>query len=172
MEGEKEYLIIGKVLKPFGREGEIKILPITDDINRFKDIKYIYISKYGHYIKLDVEKVRIANKHVLLRVKGYLTIDDAEKLRGKYLYIDRENAVSLKKGSYYYYDLWKCKVVTDSGDEIGIVEDIQNAGSCDVYVVRSFSNDETIYIPAISDVVKKIDIKSKKIEIKVIDGLF
>jgi len=171
MEGEKDYFIIGKILKPFGVSGEIKVLPITDDVKRFKDLPFAYLKKDGRYIKVLIKNSKIINKYVLLKLDNIESIDEAEKYRNEYLYIDRDNAADLPENSYYYYDIWKCVVVTTDGKEFGVVEDIQNAGSCDIYVVRLKNSEDTVLIPAISDVIKKIDIKSKRIVIELIDGL-
>lgn len=171
MGGDKDYFIIGKILKPFGVSGEVKVLPITDNVERFKDIPFIYIKKYNTYVKVPVSSSRIADRFALLKLSGALNRDDVDKYRGKYLYIDRENAVNLEKNSYYYYDILECRVVTTEGVELGVVDDIKNAGSCDIYVVKLKDREDVIMIPAISDVVKKIDIRSKKIEIKLLDGL-
>jgi len=171
MEDKKDYFIIGKVLKPFGIRGEIKVLPITDSINRFEGIKFVYIKKPEGYIKIPVKSSRITHRFALLKLGETGNRDEAEKYRDEYLYIDRENAAKLPENSYYYYDIWKCQVITTEGEELGVVEDIQNAGSCDVYVVRLKGKDDTLMIPAISDVIKRIDIKLKRIEIELIEGL-
>ncbi len=172
MEDKKDYFIIGKILKPFGISGEIKVLPITDDIKRFKNIGFFYIKRFGRYIKVEVENSRIANRYVLIKLKGVKNRAEVEGLRGYNIFIDRDNAVKLDEGSYYYYDIWKCRVKSTSGEYIGKVVDIHNAGSCDVYSVKLNSTGDIVYIPAISDVVKKIDIDSKEIEIEIIEGLF
>ena len=171
MGDKKDYLIIGKVLKPFGISGKVKVLPITDSIERFKDITFVYLRRCGEYIKVPVRSSRITHRFVLLKLGEVSNKEDAEKYRNKYLYIDRENATKLPENSYYYYDLWKCLVVTTEGKEIGVVEDIQNAGSCDIYVVKVKDREDTVMIPAISDVVKGIDVKSKRIKVKLIEGL-
>ena len=171
MEEKKDYFVIGKVLKPFGISGEVKVLPITDKIERFKSIPFVYIKKYDTYVRVNVNSSRIADRFALLKLSNASNRDNAEKYRGKYLYIDRENAVKIDKNSYYYYDILDCKVVTTDGVELGVIEDIRNAGSCDIYTVRLMGVEDTVMIPAISDVVKKIDIGSKKIEIELIDGI-
>ena len=169
---KKDYLIIGKILKPFGIYGEIKVLPITDDIRRFENLPFLFIKRYGKFVKLEIEKSRIADRNVLIKLKGKKDRNSVENLRGLCIYIDRDNAIKIDGDSYYYYDIWKCRVKTSQGEEIGVVEDIHNTGSCDVYSVRLKDTGKQVYIPAISDVVKKIDIKSKEIEIEIIEGLF
>ena len=172
MSVKTEYLIIGKIVKPFGLKGEVKVSPITDSALRFKDLRYVFLQSGSGFDRVDVSSTRPANNFVLLKFNGLDSRDAVEKLRGEYLYVDRKNAVELEGSSYYYCDLLDCKVITLEGMLLGIVYDIQNAGSCDVYFVRNQNEDQKeVLIPAISQVVKSIDVDNKEITVDLIDGL-
>lgn len=151
-------------------KGELKVEPITDNAERFRRLKFIFIQKDYAYQKVDVEGVRIAGRFIRLKLRECDTMEDAERLKGKYIYIDRPNAAEIEKSSHYYYDIVGCEVRRLDGGLVGIITDIQNAGSCDVYVVSS--EREEYFIPAVKDVVKEININRKEIIIDVIDGLF
>jgi 16S rRNA processing protein RimM len=167
-----DYLIIGRFLKPFGIHGEMKVFPFTDTHERFKDLSFVFIRDSSELKKCDLEGVRYRGDMVFLKLKGYDTRTAAEQLSDEYLYIDRAHAAPLDDGGYYYYDLCDCRVLTTAGDTLGSVCDIQNAGSCDVYVIRrDNTEDDIFYIPAVKDVIKKIDIKNKEIIIEEIEGL-
>lgn len=170
---KNDYLIVGKFLKPHGLKGEIKVLPITDDIRRFEGLKSI-VYKRGDNIKNEsVEGVRITKKFVILKLESFNSIKEADTLRNTYLYVNREKAIKINDSSYYYYDLQGCIVKTLSGEILGTLYDIQNAGSCDVYLVHSIEKCKgELLIPAISQVIKKIDVEAKEILIDIIDGLF
>ncbi len=170
MAEESEYFIVGKILKPFGLKGEVKVLPITDDPARYGDLEFVFLKKGDSYMRVGVEGAFLHGGYVRLKLEGCRTREDGDKLRNRVLYIDRPNAAALEEGSYYYYDLLGCRVRTGDGEELGTVEDIRNSGSCDVYVVRSVSGEEYL-IPAIRDVIHEIDVQEKKIIINVIDGL-
>jgi 16S rRNA processing protein RimM len=171
MESKTDYLIIGKVLKPFGLMGELKLLPITDNIGRFRNIKEIYLKEEQDFREVVVEGTRVTDSYVLIKLEGYNSKTDVEPLREKLFYVTRKQAVELEDGSYYYYDILNCTVKGLNGEIIGKVFDIQNAGSCDVYFVRSDCEKQEYQIPAVSDVIKRIDISQKEIIIDVIDGL-
>jgi len=172
VEKTPQYLLIGKILKPSGLKGEIKVYPYTDHITRFKNLSFVFLKNGESYKKIDVEYARIMKEHVVLKLKGYDTNELAERLRGSLLFIDRENAVPLNKGSFYYYDLNGCVVKTEQGEVLGTLYNIYKAESCDVYIVSDRKNKENdIYIPAISDIIKKIDIKNKEIVIEPVEGL-
>ena len=172
MNEKTDFLIIGRIVRPFGTRGEVKLLPITDYINRFRGIESVYLNRAGEYEKIEVESARIMKGAVLLKLVHVANRDDAELLRNSIVYIDRRHAVPLDDESHYYYDILGCTVITTEGETIGEVFDIQNAGSCDVYYVRAQNgSDAEVLIPAVRDVVKSIDIRKKEICIEVIDGL-
>lgn len=172
MHGNTDFLIIGRIVRPFGMKGEVKLLPTTDHIDRFQGIDFVYLNRTGQYEKVEVENARIVKNAVILKLVNVATRDDAEKLRSSTVYIDREHAAPIDDSSHYYYDILGCTVKTMQGDIIGKVFDIQNAGSCDVYCVRpQNSPDGEVLIPAVRDIVKNIDTIKKEIRIEAVDGL-
>ncbi|UCB44348.1 MAG: 16S rRNA processing protein RimM [Spirochaetota bacterium] len=171
MVSKTDYLIIGRVLRPFGLKGELKLLPITDHIKRFINIKEVYLQEEKDFRSVEVEGTRITDRYVFIKLKNFDSKTEVEPLRDNLLYVTRGQASPLEEGSYYYYDILNCTVKSVNGEFIGKVFDIQNAGSCDVYFVRSSSEKQEYRIPAVSDVIKRIDISQKEIIIDVIDGL-
>jgi 16S rRNA processing protein RimM len=168
-----DYLIVGQFLKPVGIKGEMKVLAITDRSERFYELPFIFLKQADSFTKIGLENVRLVKNNVILKLKNLNDRKVVEPLSGQYLYIDRKHAASIGKSSYYYYDLLGCAVKTVRGERIGTLFDIQNNGSCDIYFVRPDKGDREEYlIPAIKDVVKKINIKSKEIVIDIIEGLF
>ena len=73
MEEKKDYFIIGKVLKPFGINGEIKVQPITDNIKRFKKIPFVYLRKVDRYIKIPVKSSK-KTKRGLIYILPYISL--------------------------------------------------------------------------------------------------
>jgi 16S rRNA processing protein RimM len=173
MRSKSDYLIIGKVRGPFGRIGELKVIPMTDDMQRFSDLLFVFYKDGSKYKKISIERVRYLNKSVVLKLENYDSRDEIAGFVGQYLYIDRKNAVKIDESCNYCSDLTECRVITTNGDEVGTVYDILNAGTCDVYVVRSDKGGiDDMLIPAVKEVVKKIDVDRKEIIIEVIEGLF
>jgi 16S rRNA processing protein RimM len=169
-----DYLIVGRVLKPFGLRGEVKVEPITDRAERFHDLSFVFIRKGEVFEKIDIERARVHGEHVCLKPTALNSRDEAANLAGETLYIDREHAAPLEQGSHYSFDLVGCSVRTTGGMLLGVLRDVLNAGSCDVYVVTPDGKKGErgeILIPAISDVVQKIDVAAKEIVIEPIEGL-
>lgn len=107
---------------------------------------------------------------VLIKFKSIDTVEQAEKLRNSYLKLSRDSVEDLEEDRYYIVDLIGIDVYTDENILLGKLEDIFNTGSNDIYVVKDELGKQ-ILLPAISDVIKQIDIKNKKMIVHIIKGL-
>lgn len=165
-----QELEIGQIVNTFGIKGIVKVVPFTDDITRFDNLKKVYIKTKKGKKEYDIEEVKYHKNMVLLKFKGIENPEDAALLKNAYLLVDRKDAVPLPKNSYYIVDLLGLEVYTEEGVLLGILEDIYNTGSNDIYVVKD-EKGKQILLPAISDVIKNIDIENKKITVHLLNGL-
>lgn len=166
----EKYLEIGQIVNTFGIKGQVKIVPFTDDITRYDELKEIYVEKKNELKLFQIEQVNYKKNMVILKLKGIETVEEAEKLRNCYLKIDRKDAKKLPKDTYFIVDLLGLDVYTDEGKLLGKVDDIYNAGSSDIYVVKDELGKQ-ILLPAIKDVLKEVDLENKKIIVHLIKGL-
>lgn len=172
-----EYLRIGVITTTFGLKGELKIFSTTDDIYRFKSLNQVYIISDNEYnlllndskmYKQEVLDTKLLNGKVVIKLKGIDTIDSATKLINKSIYINRQDAVLLKKNEYYVADIIDKELILD-GKTISKVKDLMFTGS-NANLITDIDGKE-ILIPMIDDFVEKIDLKANKIFLKTIDGL-
>lgn len=163
---------VGVIASTHGLQGEVNVFPTTEDPNRFKKLKKVTLhTQRGEEIELDVQSARFFKKFVIVKFKQYNNINDVEKFRGCELTIDRKDAIKLEPGEYYCADLMGLSIVDEDDKLLGTVSDIIQTGANDVYEMTKDGSDEKVYIPAIKDCVKKIDIENKKITIHVLEGL-
>ena len=167
MQGNLE---IGQIVNTFGIKGFVKVNPFVDDVLRFDDLEKVYIRRNKEIKELQVEEVKYHKNMVLVKFKGIDKVEDAELLRNFYLEVDRENAIELEEGEYFIADLLGMNVLTEENEELGKLEDIFNAGSSDIYVVKT-DEGKQILLPAISEVVKEINLKENKIIVHLLEGL-
>lgn len=165
----KQYLKVGQIINTHGIKGEVKVYPLTDDIKRFNKLKFVFIKENDEYKKVEVEGVKYFKNLVILKLQGIDSMNDAEKVKKVYIYIDRENAVKLEKDAYFIADLIGLDVYTLEGENLGKITDVFSTGSNDVYEIKS--DRETILIPAIKDVVKEVDIENSIMKIQLLEGL-
>ena len=164
-----EYLSIGQIINTHGLRGAVKVYPLTDDISRFKKLKEVYVEENDGIVKYKVESVKFLSSTVSVKLKGVDSEEAANKLRGFYIKVDRKSAVKLPKDTYFICDLIDLEVYDEKGLLIGTVKDVLQTGSNDVYVIESSGKD--ILIPALKDIVKKIDLENKKILVEMPEGL-
>lgn len=165
-----QELEIGQIVNTFGIKGMVKVVPFTDDIKRFDNLKQVYIESKNSKKEYQIEEVKYHKNMVLIKFKGIDKVEDAENLKNYYLKIDRKDAIPLKENSYYIVDLLGLEVYTDENIFLGKLDDIFNTGSNDIYVVKD-EKGKQILLPAISDVIKKVDIENKKIIVHLLNGL-
>ena len=166
----QEYLEIGQIVNTNGLKGYVKVMPFTDDITRFDTLKTVYIVFKGKMLEYEIENVRYAKNMVCLKFVGIDDINDAEKYKGCYLKINRKDAKKLDKNTYFIVDLIGLDVYDENENKIGTLEDIFKTGSNDVYVVKQ-EDGKQILLPAISKVIKEINIEQNKIVVDISQGV-
>lgn len=163
-----QYLEIGKIVSIFGLKGEVKVQPWCDSPEFLCEFDELY---YKSTTPVKIERSRVQKNIVIMKIEGVDTVEEAQKLRNRILYMDR-NDVELDEGSYFIQDLISLKVIDDnSGEEYGTIIDVSETGANDVYHVKS-ENEKMYYIPAIPDVVKDVDLENGVMKIIPLDGLF
>lgn len=166
----QEYLEIGQIVNTHGLKGHLKVVPFTDDINRFKSLKTVYIVFKNELIECKIQEVKFIKNLVRLKLEGIDNINDAEKYKGCYLKISRKDAKKLDKDTYFIADLIGLDVYDEQDNRIGLLDDIFPTGSNDVYVVNS-DDGKQILLPAISKVIKEIDLEQGKIIVDISQGV-
>ena len=163
-------ITIGKVVKPFGVKGEMKIESLTDFPERFQDLKSVYlVSPTGKELVVTVRSVRYTGAVPYMLFKGYDTPEDAKTLNGWLLKVPEQEVMPLPEGRYYWYELIGMEVVSEEGETLGTIVDIFETGSNDIYVMKQGKRE--IYIPAIRQVIKQVDRQAKRMVIRLMDGL-
>lgn len=165
-----DFLEIGQIVNSYGIKGFFKVVPFTDDITRFDNLKNVYIERNNKLEKVEIEEVKYHKNLVLLKIKGIDDINDTEQYKNCYLKIDRKDAVKLPKDTYFITDLIGMEVYTQQGEFLGNIDDIFPTGSNDVYAVKDELGKQ-ILLPAIGKVIKNVDVKTKKMIVELIPGL-
>lgn len=165
----KQFLEIGKVNNTHGIKGELKFTLWCDDINYLKQLNVLYLDDKGEK-PVKIISVRPQKNIAILKLENINTIEQAEALKGRVLYCNRDDAV-IDENANYIADIIGCYVVdVDTEEEYGQVKDVLNYGSCDIYDIESWG--KHTLIPATPDIVKEINTEYQVIRIKKMKGLF
>ena len=158
----KDFITVGRIINTHGLKGELKVYPLTDDSNRFKELKSVYVDG----ILKNITGCKLQSKKVILKIEGIDSIEKALEYKGKYLEVSRENAVKLEEGRYFIVDIVGCRVIDEKGVFYGKISEVINTYHNDVYWIKG---DNELLIPAIGDIVLKVDIEKKEIIIKPVE---
>ncbi len=167
---KNDKLRVGVITSPHGIAGEVNVFPTTDDINRFKNLKKLYIDTGKELIPTQVKSVKFFKGMAILKLDHIVDRNMAEKFRKKDLLIDREDAVPLEEGEYFICDLVGLGIETDEGEKLGVLEDVLQTGANDVYLVRCNDGKELL-IPVTDECVLSIEPENEKIVVHLLPGL-
>ena len=166
-----EFLQIGKVLKPHGIRGRIKMEYFGDDLDRFDSYQEVFIPNgLGRPRRYGVLNVVSSPPRLILQLEGVTRIEDVEPLAGKPVMVKRADLPPLEAGEYYCAELLGMTVETDEGREIGYVKDIFATGAHDVLVVEGKRRD--ILLPVTDLVVTHIDRQKRVMRVHRLEGLW
>lgn len=163
-----DLIVIGRIVKPHGMDGTLKVFPLTDFPQHFESLKHLYIVKEDSFRTL-LRGVKFSKGFVLLKIEDCLDRTSAEGLVGAMVAIEPDELWPLNEDEYYQFQIIGLQVVTDDGICLGEIVDIIITGSNDVYVVRS--GPKEYLIPAIKDVIKKVDLEKGVVTIHLMEGL-
>ncbi len=155
---------VGRVSSVHGLQGELKVQSLTDFPNRFDKGARLWLDGKPHV----VERSRVQQSLVYLKLEG---IDDrtiAETLRGKELQVPQAQPI-YEKDRYYQHEIIGLDVVEADGSVLGKLFDVMATGANDVYVVRGERGE--LLLPAIDDVVTSIDPRAGRITVNLLPGL-
>lgn len=167
------YLILGKILRPHGIRGELRVQLLTDYPERIPKLKQIAIGDdiTSPEIKFyQVEFMRLHQDYGLLKLK---TIDDrnaAELLRDLLVMVKIADAVPLADDEVYLYQLIGMNIKTEAGEMLGTLVDVLETGANDVYIIKGDAYGE-ILIPAIPSVLLETNTQTNTITVRLPDGL-
>lgn len=160
------YFTVGQIGRPQGVRGEVKVRSFSDSPERFRKLTGVMLGGgQGPEENAQVDACRILGDNVYLHFAGIDDRDRAETLRGRYIWIEREQAVPLADDTYYVSDLLDCAVVDEAGRRYGTIAEVIQTGSNDVYVVRPEVGKD-ILIPALKTVVSRVDIEGCRVTVR------
>ena len=161
-----DWIPVGRVTRTHGLKGELKFFPTDQEDLAVRSVQQILLGE----AKLKIKSVRGAKSPFIIKFEGVDSIEAAQSLAGQEVLVAREDFESLPEGEYYRFEIEGLKVFDDTGKYYGVIEDIIETGSNDVYVVRE--NDKEWLIPMIDSVVQSIDLEQGKLIFHCVEGLF
>ena len=164
----KEYLEIGKIVGTHGVRGELRAECWCDSPEFFSTFKKLYFDEGKECVQV---KSRPHKNIALVKIKGIDTVEQADLLRGRVLYMKRSD-VKLSKGVNFIQDIIGLSVEdADSGEVYGVVSNVLKTGANDVYEVKG-ADGKLYYVPVIPQVVTETSPKKGKVLLRPMKGIF
>ena len=95
----------------------------------------------------------------------------ASALTGRLLTVDRAEAVPLREGEYYTFDIIGLRVEDEEGNLLGEITDVLQTGSNDVYVVEVPGQAKQLLVPALKSVVRQISLGEGKMVVHLMEEM-
>lgn len=166
----ESYLRVGVIASTHGLKGEVKVFPTTDDPERFRDLKQVFLDTGNEYKSLNVAGVKFFKNQVILRFREFNDINEIEQYKGKDLLVTRDQAVPLKENENFITDLIDMEVYTDEDKHLGILTDVLQTGANDVYVVETDEGKEVL-LPAIPSCILEVNVEAARMTVHILEGL-
>lgn len=163
--------LIGYITKPQGLKGEVKVEPVTPNPERFYRLEIVFLQVNDKTQAYPIDKIRVSDRFVYIKFSGINSRNEAELLRNAEILVEEKDLIQPDQDEYFVHDIVGCRVISENNDEIGIVSDVVQMSSNDIYVVRNGTGTELL-VPATKEVVTQVDIGRKIIIIHVLEGLF
>jgi 16S rRNA processing protein RimM len=162
------FIAVGRITRAHGVDGEVAVLPLSQVPSRFEPGSVV-LAGDDQRRPLVVAAARPHRSRLLIRFDGVSDRDQAEALRGAYLFVAAATAPELPAGEFWAHQLIGCAVSTEEGRSLGRVHEVIHTPANDVWVVREGS-EETL-IPALKDVVSDVDLDAGRIVVREVPGL-
>ena len=167
---DERFILIGRLVGAHGMRGGLKLTSYAESPDVFAAGRSILtLDGNGAEAVYEVSEIRPQGQASVLFLAGITHRSQAEALAGCDLFIERAMLPPLAEGTYYWADLIGVEVVSVDGRHLGRLESIFETGSNDVYVVKR--SGQEILVPALKSVVKAVDLKARRMEVDLPEGL-
>lgn len=171
MGGPPERIVVGRIVKPHGVNGELLVEVLSDATERFARGSRLDAGDPGGTRRpLTVRATRDDRGRLLVRFAEVRDRSAAEAVRGLLLSIPRDEVAPLPEGAYYDWQLQGLTVEDENGRPLGRLVRVDRAPAQDLWVVDTGSGE--VMVPAVDEFVRRVDLEGARIVLHVIPGLF
>ncbi|MCP4681515.1 MAG: 16S rRNA processing protein RimM [Desulfobacterales bacterium] len=162
-------LLVGKVIRPHGLTGLLRVWAYAGREASFPDEETVCLrSVSGMMREYTITSARFHKNIFLMELEGLRSIEEAEEYRGADILI-RKDSLPREEDTYFWHELLGLKVYLDTGEYLGSISRILPTNGNDIYIAKK--GDKEVFIPAVHEVVKQIDLENGKIIISAMEGL-
>lgn len=162
-QGESVFVLVGKIRRPHGVEGELLVDSYSDFPERFKTGNTVLVGKKLQPMKIKTR--RNTTGGMLITFRDVDTPEAAGEFRNQMVYVDRNTLPPLPEGEYYHFQLIGLRVLTEDGKMVGVLNEVITTGANDVYVVVDEEGKESLF-PALETVILSVNLDEMKMVVR------
>jgi 16S rRNA processing protein RimM len=149
----------------------VKVLSYLESPETLHDLSGLFVGRaVPEAVLFPLVAVQAGRDFFILQLGGVDDRNAAERLRGCSVWMPSETMRKLPEGEYYWRDIIGLQVLTEEDEILGRIESVFPTGGNDVYVCRGGGRE--ILLPAIEEVVRKIDTDRGVMVVRLLKGLF
>lgn len=163
---KREKILVGKITSAVGLKGEVKVYNYSDSTGIYENTPEVFV---GDQV-MEILGVRTQKNMVVLRLSGAADRNEAERLRGREIFVTEADLPELPPGQFYVRDLIGMQVVSDEGEVVGRVSDVIQNTAQDIFEIRR-PDGGTALIPKVDAYVREIDGQRRQIRVHLQEGI-
>ncbi|MEX1139181.1 MAG: ribosome maturation factor RimM [Bacteroidota bacterium] len=163
-------IAVAKITKSIGLKGLVQVEPLSDEAGRLLSLKKVFIGKAESDTRPAV--VETAESRGNKSVIKFRSVEDrtgADTLRGLWIFVEDDQGLPARKGSYFVHEVIGLKAISEEGTEIGIVTEVVTLPAGDAWVVKT--RDGEVMVPAVKEFIRDVDLSRRRVVIRLIEGL-
>lgn len=165
-----DYVMVGEVTAPFGMDGSVRVFPTTDFPERLLTLKEVAVDVLGS--TRQVVQSRLAPPMAVMRLAGYNTREEAERLRGALLMVPERELPKLPQDEYYWHQLVGLTVQEQGTDRVlGRVAHVLRTGATHDVLEVERPEKKPLLIPALKSIVRQVDLGARIMTVTLPPGL-
>ena len=165
----ERFIPLGEIVATHGIEGWLKLRPYNPKSPTLFSTHKIFLEKDGVHSPHRLQAIKRHKNQLLVRLDGAEGINEAIQWIGSIVSVAETELPPLGADEYYYYQVVGLEVFDTRGERIGIIERIWSKPGGDLYVVQGEAKEHLI--PAVKEVIEKIDFAAGKMIINPPAGL-
>jgi 16S rRNA processing protein RimM len=167
--GAASLVAVGRIIRPQGRRGEVRVEPLTDSPERLAELRECWLVPPAAGERYEVEAVWFQGPVPVVKLAGSASMTDAEALVGRLVTIPRASVRPLPPDRYYTFDLVGCVVETPEGMSLGTITEVVAGPEHDYWTVRR--GDRAWSLPAVTALVERVDLAARRVVARPPEGL-
>lgn len=160
-----ELVAIGRIIKPFGVKGDVRVQSLSDVPGRFEGLQQVFVeTPSGTTMETTVKRVRKDRDSYVIGLAALSSPEAAATYRGSLIKIPQGASPALPDGRYYEFQLVGMTVFDERGESLGILEEILQTASHPVFVVRRAGHERLI--PGTRTAISEVDVDGRTLVVR------